>query len=223
MSKAIFVTATDTGVGKTTVSAAITYILKKRGYSVGYYKPVETGCTPDCQDASLLSKMTGQSIDEIVLYRFNTPVAPFVAQEIEHKYIQMERIYSHLDYLKGKYECLIVEGAGGIKVPITEEEGRIVTYLDFVYESSLPVLLVSRAGLGTINHTTLTVDALNHVNADIKGIVFNGYSGEDISEHRNPEIVHLMTGIDILAVCNKSENPINECIYRIEPVIDYIF
>lgn len=223
MSKAIFVTATDTGVGKTTVSAALAYILKNKGFSVGYYKPVETGCIPECSDAALLSKITGQNIDEIVLYSFDTPVAPIVAEEVEYKEIQMDKIYSHLEQLRGRYEYLIVEGAGGIKVPITEEDGQIITYLDFVYESSLPVLVVSRAGLGTINHTVLTVDALSSVNADIKGIVLNDYTGENLSEKRNPEIIHLMTGIEILGICSRSHKPVEECISKLEPVIDFIF
>lgn len=223
MSKVIFVTATDTGVGKTAVSGALAKILKDKGKNVGYYKPVETGCDPFCPDASLLSKITGQNVDEIVLYRFKAPVSPLVAQEFEAVTIDMESILSHLDYLKRKYDFLIVEGAGGIKVPITQEEGRIITYLDLVYEASLPVLIVSRAGLGTINHTVLTVDALSSINAQIRGIVINGYKGVEPSEEKNPEVIHMMTGIDVLTVCNKSDDPLNECCKKLEPVLDAVF
>ncbi|WP_293442912.1 dethiobiotin synthase [Persephonella sp.] len=223
MSKVVFITATDTGVGKTTVSAALAKLLKDRGENVGYFKPVETGCDPVCSDASLLSKITGQALDEIVLYRFSYPVSPFVAQEYEPVEIDMDHILLYLDSLKKKYDFLIVEGAGGIKVPITENEGRIITYLDLVYEASLPVLIVSRAGLGTINHTVLTVDALNSINAQIKGVIMNGYKGSDPSEEKNPEIIHMMTGIDILAVCCQSEDPVGECCKNLEPVLSYIF
>ncbi|WP_297492795.1 dethiobiotin synthase [Persephonella sp.] len=223
MSKVIFITATDTGVGKTTVSAALAKLLKDRGKNIGYFKPVETGCDPVCSDASLLSKITGQALDEIVLYRFSYPVSPFVAQEYEPVEIDMDHILLYLDSLKKKYDFLIVEGAGGIKVPITENEGRIITYLDLVYEASLPVLIVSRAGLGTINHTVLTVDALNSINAQIKGVIMNGYKGSDPSEEKNPEIIHMMTGIDILAVCCQSEDPVGECCKNLEPVLSYIF
>ena len=221
MSKVIFVTATDTGVGKTTISVALAKILK--GQNVGYYKPVETGCDPVCSDASLLSKITGQDIDEIVLYKFRSPVSPLVAQELEDTEINVDLILSHLEQLKRKYDFLIVEGAGGIKVPITEEEGRIITYLDLVYEASLPVLIVSRAGLGTINHTVLTVDALNSINAQIKGIIITGFKGEEPSEKKNPEVIQMMTGVDILAVCNKSDDPVNECFKKLKPVINVIF
>ncbi len=223
MSKVIFITATDTGVGKTTVSAALAKLLKDRGKNVGYFKPVETGCDPVCRDASLLSKITGQALDEAVLYRYRLPVSPLVAQEYEPVEIEMDRILLHLDSLRKKYDFLIVEGAGGIKVPITEADGNVLTYLDLVYEASLPVLIVSRAGLGTINHTVLTVDALNSINAQIKGIIMNGYKGSDPSEEKNPEIIHMMTGVDILAVCCKSEDPVGECCKKLEPVIDTIF
>ncbi|WP_457639433.1 dethiobiotin synthase [Persephonella sp.] len=223
MPKSIFITATDTGVGKTTVSAALAKILRDKGFRVGYYKPVETGCIDECTDGKLLSEITGQPVDEITLYRFEAPVAPYVAEKLEDSQIDIELLYAHLDYLKAKYDYLIVEGAGGIRVPITEHFGQIITYADFVYEASLPVLVVARAGLGTINHTVLTVDVLNFINADIKGIIINGYSGRDISEDSNPEVIAEMTGIDILAVCSQSEDPVEECYYRLLGVVDLIF
>ncbi|NPA13257.1 MAG: dethiobiotin synthase [Aquificae bacterium] len=211
MSEILFITGTDTGVGKTVVSGALASLLKEEGINVGYFKPVETGCSPKCADASLLASITGQPEDEVVLYRFETPVAPLVAQMEEGIQIDMERVYSHIDTLKTRYDYLIIEGAGGIKVPITEEDGRVITYLDMVAEYQLPTLVVARAGLGTINHTALTVDALNSVDANIVGIVLNGYTGEDISEKTNPYIIQMMTGIDILALCKQSEKPIKEC------------
>ncbi|NPA16516.1 MAG: dethiobiotin synthase [Aquificae bacterium] len=223
MPKSIFVTATDTGVGKTTVSAALAKILKDRGYSVGYYKPVETGCGQVCSDGELLSKITGQPLDEITVYRFTQPVAPFVAQQLEGEEIDINRLYAHLDSLQSKYEYIIVEGAGGLKVPITEQYGQIYTYADFIYETGLPVLIVAQAGLGTINHTALTVDVLNFINAEIRGIILNGYTGEDISEDTNPEVIAQMTGVDILALCSRSDTPVDECYYRLLGVLELIF
>ncbi|WP_297456081.1 dethiobiotin synthase [Persephonella sp.] len=214
MGKSIFITATDTGVGKTTVSAALAYLLKEKGHKVGYFKPVETGCSPDCLDASTLAQITGQPVDEIVLYKFKTPVAPLVAEEIEGVQINLENIFSHLDKLISKYDYLIVEGAGGIKVPITRRDEEIFTYLDFVYETKMPVLVVSRASLGTINHTTLTIDVLNSINADIIGIVMNGFS-EDKNELYNSYIIEEMTGIPVIAKCKNSNNPVAECIKNI--------
>ncbi|MBK3332610.1 dethiobiotin synthase [Persephonella atlantica] len=223
MSKAVFITGTDTGVGKTVVAGAVVKLLKDKGYNVGYFKPVETGCSPECSDAKTISRITGQHIDEVVLYQFKNPVAPLVAERLEGKKIDMARIYSHLDKLKRSYEYLVVEGAGGIKVPITEEDGNIVTYLDFVYETFLPVVVVSRAGLGTINHTVLTVDVLNSVNIEIKGIIVNGYTGDSISERTNPEIIHEMTGVPVISVINRMDNPMESIAYYYPEIVNFIF
>jgi dethiobiotin synthetase len=223
MSRTIFVTATDTGVGKTTVSAAIARILKNSGKNVGYFKPVETGCQPECNDGYKLSQITGQPVEEIVLYNFKNPVAPIVAEKLEHKKIVLEKIYSHLDHLKSKYEYLIIEWAGGIKVPITRKDGKIITYLDFVYETKLPVLIVSRAGLGTINHTALTTEALTNINAKIKGIILNKFTGKEISEPFNKEIIEEMTGINVISVCSTSLNPEENCIIALKNYIRDIF
>ncbi len=223
LSKAIFITGTDTGVGKTVVAGAVVKLLKSKGYNVGYFKPVETGCSPECSDAKAISQITGQHIDEVVLYQFKNPVAPLVAERLEGNKIDMAKIYFHLDKLRKSYDYLIVEGAGGIKVPITEEDGNIITYLDFVYETFLPVVIVSRAGLGTINHTVLTVDALNLINADIRGIVINGYTGETVSERTNPEVMYEMTGVPVLAVINKMKNPIEDIAYHYPEIRNLIF
>jgi len=150
-------------------------------------------------------------------------VAPFVAQRLEGERIDINKIYTHLEYLQTKYDYLIIEGAGGIKVPITEQEGHIYTYADLIYETGIPVIIVSRAGLGTINHTVLTVDTLNLINAQIKGIILNGYTGKDISENTNPDVIAQMTGVNILALCNNSDIPVEECYRRLSRAIWQIF
>ena len=205
MHKSIFITATDTGVGKTTVSAAICKILKDKGINVAYFKPAETGCNPTPQDAYLLSKITGQPIEEVVLYTFKNPVAPYTATLLEGKDIDIEKIKSHYRYLTEKYDFVIVEGAGGLLVPIKKN----YTYLDLIKNLNIPVLIVARASLGTINHTVLTVRALE--GNEIVGIVMNGFSGEDISEDTNPSIIEEMTGIPVIAKCQKTQDPISEC------------
>ncbi|MDQ7055844.1 MAG: dethiobiotin synthase [Persephonella sp.] len=155
--------------------------------------------------------------------QFKNPVAPLVAERIEGRKIDMARIYSHLDKLKRSYEYLVVEGAGGIKVPITEEDGNIVTYLDFVYETFLPVVVVSRAGLGAINHTVLTVDALSSINAEIRGIIINGYTGETVSERTNPEVIYEMTGVPVISVIDRMDNPIESISKCYPDMVNFIF
>ncbi len=216
MGKSIFITATDTGVGKTTVSAALLKVLVKKGIKAGYFKPIETGCQPTPEDAYLISQITGQTLDEVVLYTFENPVAPYTGTIMEGKEINLHKIISHYNYLKNKYDILIVEGAGGLLVPIKKD----YTFLNLIEDLQIPVLIVSRSSLGTINHTALTVKALE--GKKIIGIIMNGFSGSDISEKTNAQIIEEMTKVKVLAKCNKSENPIDECANNLKDVINLI-
>ncbi len=225
MSKAIFVTATDTGVGKTTVSAAIASILKENGKSVGYFKPVETGCGEGPNDAKLLSEITGQSLDEVVLYTFEYPVSPYMATKMERRKIDVQRIIDHYRKLREKYEYLIVEGAGGVCVPIKREGKDFYTYIELIRDMDIGSLVVARGGLGTINHTCLTVRALKDRNLNVKGVVMNLFTGsdEDVSEMTNSIVIMEMTGVPVLGKCLLSENPIEECRYSIKDSIERLF
>ncbi len=222
MQKTIFITATDTGVGKTTVSAAIAKIAKEAGINVGYFKPVETGCNPECLDAKLLAEITGQPYEETVLYRFKNPVAPLVAEREEGLKISIEQINKHLKVLKEKYQFLIVEGAGGIAVPITKIKDRFYTYIDFASENNLKTVVVSRATLGTINHTFLTVKALKDNNIETAGIILNKYpENPTLSEKTNPYIIKEMTGVDIISICKERKNCIKECQERLKDFLEF--
>lgn len=225
MGKSIFITATDTGVGKTTVSAAIATLLKQQGKSVGYFKPVETGCGVDPQDARLLSKITGQKLSEVVLYTFNYPVSPYMAIKMERKDINIENILNHYKKLREKYEYLIVEGAGGVCVPIKRTEKGFYTYLELIKDMNIDSLVVAKGGLGTINHTCLTIKAMKDKGINIKGIVMNLFSGsdEDVSEMTNAIVVMEMTGVPVLGKCLLSDDPIKECSYSIKENLHRIF
>ena len=191
----LFITGTDTGVGKTTFSALFARFLKDRGLNVGYYKPVETGCSPECEDVKTLSAITNQPLDEMIVYKFKTPASPLAASYIEGKKVEIGKLVDRFNQLKDKYDILLVEGAGGILVPITEGKNKIYTYRDFLSYIKTPVVVVARAGLGTINHTALTCEALK--NFKVAGIVFNfdkNYE-DDISIHHNTQLVQKMTGI----------------------------
>ncbi len=220
MKNVLFITATDTGVGKTTVSAALASIAKDAGIEVGYFKPVETGCNNYCSDAKLLSGITGQKYEETVMYRFKEPVAPYVAELEEKVKIDIEKIKGYIDFLKEKYDFLIIEGAGGVAVPITKVKSRVYTYLDLLSEINIPSIIVSRASLGTINHTYLTVKSMKQRNIQIKGIILNGFPEKpSLSEKTNPFIIKEMIGIDILTICRESKKPVLECIEKIKEYI----
>ncbi len=224
MKKQIFITGTDTGVGKTTVSEALAFLLKEKGFKVGYFKPVETGCEKRCEDAYTLSKITEQDLDEIICYSFKEPLAPLVAERLENKKIKIEEIVERFHKLKEKYDYLIVEGAGGILVPITEEKNKIYTYLDLLKILNIPSLIISRAGLGTINHTALTIEVIKNKGIEIKGIIMNGFSKNlDIAQKTNPHVIEEMTNVPVIAKILKSENPFEESIKSLKNTIRKIF
>lgn len=212
MYKSVFITATDTGVGKTTVSYTLAKLLKEKNINVAYFKPIETGVNTLSEDAYKLSTITKQTLDEIVLYTFKNPLSPYAAMLTENKNIDLKKILNHYDYLTKKYDFVIVEGAGGLLVPILEN----YTYFDLIKDLNIPVLIVSRAKLGTINHTLLTVKALDGVK--ILGIIMNGFNGDDISEDLNPMIIEKFSNQKIIAKCNFSENPDEECYKKLKEV-----
>ncbi len=173
-----FVTGTDTEVGKTVVSAVLAYGLQKRGCDVGVMKPVATGAHRRdgefvADDTLILHKAVGgaQPISEITASSctFEMPASPHLAAEMENRPIQKELVRASFESLTKKHACMIVEGVGGLFVPIRKDW----MVFDMAQEFGLPLVVVARSGLGTLNHTLLTVDAARTRGLTIAGIVFN--------------------------------------------------
>lgn len=162
--KTYFVTGTDTGVGKTFVSAGILASLRRRGVAVAALKPVETGCDPDPADGALLGAAAGRAL---VPYTFRPPIAPAVAARLEGRPVSFERIRAALVSLDADF-CL-VEGAGGLLVPYTDD----LLAADLVAFLGLPLLVVARASLGTINHTLLTIAEARRRGLPIAGVILD--------------------------------------------------
>ncbi len=194
MGIAVFITGTNTGVGKTFFSYLLAKGLKKLGINVGYWKPVETGADPFPPDAKLLAELLGQDLEETVGYTFKLPLAPAVASEYEGERIDLKALRERFGEKLGRYGVLIVEGAGGLAVPI---KGNY-TYGDLAKELSLPLVIVSDARLGTINCSFLTAHYGKSLGLDLLGFVFNRFTGRDISEKDNPSVVEKMTGLPAL-------------------------
>ena len=192
----VLITGTDTGVGKTFITYNLARGLLKRGYKVKCFKPVETYVRDIPEDGSLLAKATGQSIDEVVPVRFSLPLAPYAAEIEEGKSFSLEDLRRHYEKLKSDAGILLVEGAGGIAVPIKKN----YTYGNLAKDWNLKVFIVARAGLGTLNHTFLTWYYAKNLGLEIVGIVLNGATGEDVSERTNPRIVEEMTGIKPIVI-----------------------
>ena len=207
MPKGFFVTGTDTGVGKTVVSAALVRLLKSAGLSVFAMKPVESGCRRDGDtlvpgDGTFLRTMAGmdEDISMVTPYALEAPLAPMVAAGIEGVRIEPERIKRTFKGLSEKYDAAVVEGVGGLLVPIR----RDYFVLDLIGDLGLPVIVVARAGLGTINHTLLTVRCALGAGAKVAGVVINrcGAAGEDMdpSWRTNPQAIRELAGVPLIGI-----------------------
>ena len=198
----IFITGTDTGVGKTVVAAGLALVLRERGMRVGVMKPVATGCFGEGKrlvsgDAVYLLEASENEHPPLSNpVRFRNPLAPSVASVIEKKEVPIEQILKAYRELQRHYDFIIVEGIGGLLVPLTKE----YFVANLVHEFSIPLVIVAKGGLGTINHTLLTVDAATIRGFEIRGIIFNRMPRVNfsIAEITNPKVIHDITGIPIL-------------------------
>jgi dethiobiotin synthetase len=188
----IFVAGTDTGVGKTFVSVGIVKALAAVGVDVGVMKPVETGGGVDALRLRDASAST-DSLELICPYRLTRALAPMVAAEKEKIVISVEEILRCYSVLASRHEVVIVEGAGGVAVPIAE--GVLVS--DLVSLMGIPCIVVGRSGLGGINHACLTVEHLERRKVKVLAIVLNGLKGEE-AEEDNPRVIQQLTGIEHL-------------------------
>jgi dethiobiotin synthetase len=167
--KGVFVTATDTGVGKTTVSCALLSAWSRRGRRVAAMKPCETG---GGDDAEKLIVACGRPLDPSLVrpYAFPLPASPeAAAQAAGAPYVDIGNIRRAYAHLADEAELVLVEGAGGLLVPI---EPRY-TMADLAAALALPLLIVARPSLGTINHTLLTVEAARARGLSVLGVVFS--------------------------------------------------
>lgn len=198
--KGIFVTGTDTGVGKTVVSATIAWTLQQSGKGVAVMKPVQTGAGEDgLLDIEFIQKVMGTnySLEAVCPYRFPLPLAPLVAAKLAGERIDVDRIKSAYFDLSSWNDIVIVEGAGGLLVPITE------TYFmsDLAYDLEVGLIIVIRPGLGTLNHTLLTLEHARSRGLNILGFVINNFpDSPTLAERKNPELLLKLTGEKILGV-----------------------
>ncbi len=202
MGKGIFITGTDTGVGKTYVATGIAGGLRRSGVDVGVMKPAETGCSSRAgrlvpRDACKLMQaaVTRDSLDLVNPYRFKQPLAPSLAAELEGKMISPEKIIAAYKILSRRHDFMIVEGAGGIMVPLWQD----YTYLELARALGLPVVIVAKPGLGTINHTLLTILALQRGGLTVLGVVVNFVQKMKVglAEKTNPFVIERLSSIPV--------------------------
>jgi len=198
----VFVTGTDTEVGKTFVSALLLKILLEQGVRATYFKPVATGCTLKgttlvAEDLEVVREISGAALIAPLHcpLKFLKPLAPLAASRLEGKALEVSTMRSAFEELREGSSFIVAEGVGGLLVPLTEN----YTLLDFVEETRLPALVVARPGLGTINHTLLTLGALKAREIPVLGFVTNGHKKkEDEAAATSPGIIEEFSHVPFL-------------------------
>lgn len=201
--RGIFVTGTDTGVGKTIVAATLARLLRMNGASVGVMKPVTSGCRREAgelvsDDALLLCQAAGVELsDDVVPYRLTEALAPVEAARIDGVRIEFAVIKEAFERMASAYEYVIVEGAGGLMVPLSG--GLLVA--DLARELGLPLLVVARPALGTINHTVLTCFAAQQMGLQVAGVIINGMPDQPgLAERSAPHQIGSLCGAPVLGI-----------------------
>jgi dethiobiotin synthetase len=196
MGRSLFVTGTDTNVGKTYVAAGIAAALRRRGVDVGVMKPIASGRS---DDARLLIKASGTAdpLDLVNPIRLRDPISPHLAAKRQGIRIDLKRIDRAFATLRSRHDFVIVEGAGGLLVPIRDG----ITMAELARRMGLPLLIVARDALGTINHSMLTVESARSRGLKILGIVVNRSrpGRPDLAERLNPKAIADATGVPVLA------------------------
>jgi len=209
--KTIFIAGTDTGVGKTMVAGALAAALRLRGFNVGVMKPVACG---SLDDSRFLKACSGarDPLGLITPIFLKHPLSPNVAARMERKKINVDRVRQAYGQLSNEgYDFLVVEGCGGLLVPITDT----FFVIDLIPMMKASVVLVSRSGLGAINHSLLSLEVLRNRGIDPLGVIFNRLSGGPMSvpEQTNPGVVAKSGRVQALGMFPRLKNDCEvECV-----------
>jgi dethiobiotin synthetase len=203
-SRRVFITGTDTGVGKTVVTAALAVALRKGGHSVGVMKPVETGVRSSAGaefDAARLKAAAGSSnsLTEIRPYAFRAPLAPIDAARLEKRTITVSTIMQAFRRLQSQHDIVLVEGAGGLYVPILSS----FNMAELIYHMNCYVIVVGRSGLGGINHALLTIEALRQRKIPVLALVLNrsnpiGTAMRRVQQRSTLKLLEKLAGVPVI-------------------------
>ena len=201
MGKGLFITGTDTDVGKTYVTALLVKTLRKAGFDVGYYKAAISGAPTVAEsDAGFVNRFAGinEPEDMILSYLYQNAVSPHLAAQIEGNPVEKEVILKAWERVTKAYPYVTMEGSGGIMCPIRHDEKAVYYLEDIIRWLHLPVLVVANAGLGTINHVVTTCEYIKNRHIPVKGILLNHWKG-GIMEEDNVKMIEEITGVKVLA------------------------
>ncbi|WP_431090890.1 dethiobiotin synthase [Paenibacillus sp. 8b26] len=196
--RGMFITGTDTSVGKTIVTAALAATLRAEGLNAGVWKPVQSGglLGSGATDAERLLQSTGicERPEAVAPFTFEAPLTPMLAAKQAGVTLTLKEIIAAGEPLIKRYKTLFIEGAGGVAVPLTDD----ALVIDLISALHIPVLIVARSGLGTINHTLLTVSFLQQRGIPIVGIIMNDSECinplDDPSAAANAELIERYSG-----------------------------
>lgn len=199
--KSFFVTGTDTGIGKTAFTCGLANLLRVSGIDVGVMKPFATGIPQkngfQSEDVSMLVRSSGVSDPESLInpYFFAIPASPYSAAKKLGRQIDLDLVLSSFDKLCSTHDVMLVEGIGGIMTPILKD----YFVIDLIKDLNLDVVVVTGSKIGTINHTTLTIDACKKHGIHISGLIINQIdkNGYDLDELGQDLIA--LSGVDVIA------------------------
>ncbi|MHC4424261.1 MAG: dethiobiotin synthase [Planctomycetota bacterium] len=207
----LFITGTDTAVGKTVIAGAIARILADKGLKVGVFKPIATGCHRTWEglvsyETEFLANCANSDLplSTITPAGFLTPAAPIVSAAHEQNPIDFDKIATAYKNICDNSDIVIVEGIDGVRVPLTLK----FDLLDLAVEFDLPIVIVARSNPGTINHTLMTIDCIRAAELKIAGVVINGYDATEatIVENTAEQLITQCTGVNILSVVPLDES-----------------
>jgi len=202
---ALFITGTDTGVGKTFVACALARAFRERGRRVAVMKPVETGVEGEPADALALRGAADPApLDDICPYRLRAPLAPAVAARLEGVTIDVARLVALVARRRQEADVLLVEGAGGLVVPLDAR----TTYAELAARAGLPLLIVGANRLGVINHCALTARVAAAAGLAVRGFVLSQPAPTtDASAATNAEAIATLTGLRRVGVLPHCTEP----------------
>ena len=224
--KSYFVTGTDTGIGKTMITAAIAACLKKRGIDVGVMKPIASGNPQKTgfksSDASLLHDASAVKDSEVEINPVFLPIpaAPYDATKILNLPVDMPLIFKKFQELMRLHQMLLIEGIGGIMTPIA----RNFFVADMIKAMGLEAIIITRATLGTLNHTVMTFKMCQQYKIPVKGIIVNYFDEKGTPAEKNaPTTLYELTGVPILGIIPfvKDYQKLDTMMDFIENIIDW--
>ena len=217
--KGFFITGTDTGVGKTIVAGGLIRALIFHGLKTAGMKPVESGCTREGKvlipsDGTFLKQIAQmqEPVTQVTPCCFEAPLAPLPASELEKRSVSVAAIRKAFYSLYTRYDAIIVEGVGGIMVPLKEN----YFVIDLAKDMGLPLIVVAKPGLGSINHTMLTVKYALKEGLAVAGIIIN-YSHPpegSLAEETNPQILKQICPVPLIGIFPYLKNRDDETIQQ---------